>query len=86
MSEERPVCRLQLREKNIPLFEDDIIIDADEVEKEISFKFDIQLNASLEVEIEPCIIYNEKEIKTIYRSPIFVGTGSIGYDKHREEI
>ena len=31
-------------------------------------------------------IYNEKEIKTIYRSPIFVGTGSIGYDKHREEI
>lgn len=81
LSDESPTCKLQLWEKDYTtdfILEEDIIIDKDEVETEIEFKFDIEkvLDEEFDGEIEIfCrIIYEEKDIASKRNTKLIVRT------------
>ena len=83
LSDEKPVCRLQLWEKDCAtaddlILEQDIKIDSDEIEKKIEFKFDIDKvldeEADGELEVFCRLIYGKKDLASRSDSRIIVRT------------
>ena len=83
LSDEKPVCRLQLWEKDYTteddfILEQDIKIDSDEIEKNIEFKFDVgkvlDEEADGELEVFCRLIYGKKDLASRTDSRIIVRT------------
>ena len=82
LSDESPVCKLQLWEKDYTteddfILEKDITIDEDELEQEIEFNFDIERlrdENELELEVITKLIYEKKSV-SVKQIPLLVRLG-----------